>query len=730
MAAAAGITAAEAQADLLEMAQLLDKSSCSRRIRGELRAWQAAREEVASQTSGNSDVHSPSEAEADADEMAALLAGCRSARLRRELRPWCEARAREAASILAPAAVGASAGSADCAESERTEAAPGPAVDAAKSLPSIVVVGAAASSSAAGSACRLARALLAAPGAGAGDCEASASSAAAELKVDEATGMLTMETRLETKHYVARARCSALDIADSAERNGAAGGGAQSSRAAAVQEALRAADAVVLLWDSSEQDSFARVRSLYENACPAPEDADAEEEEERDRVLLCVAADEGAPDGEGDDGGGEDFDFCMDRGFEPIRCALDDASLRDARARFLGAPEGSGGSLLESDVDGTAGRIVEALLCHVWPGLQRKQAMAGAASADDGASTAEKEGALVVVLGPRRAGGRELVRALADGAVSPSVPPFNSLGARMELRTRYYSASLRLLAADSEDVRAAEAEAASCGAAAATGLPLHTAAGVILVFDAADAATFDAVRELYEHTESGGASGSSSSAGVRLCVAAAAACGTAGVPEPKLQERAETWCAENGFEFLACALDEPAFDSLRRGREEASRAPEARKGASLLRGGSGAEATGAVLAPATRILEALESHVWPGMRPRDGAGDPPLTCSIGGPASTAAAGGAATAAAKEAKVTRPVASAAGTATGAAGVPGAAGGGGGGDNLGVEALDQLADEIRKVRSMDDGERRRDRAMEVALQMARSMGLENDSDSDCG
>jgi len=63
--------------------------------------------------------------------------------------------------------------------------------------------------------------------------------------------------------------------------------------------------------------------------------------------------------------------WCLEHGFELLRCSLDAEDLGAARKSWLDARQ-SGRPLLAEDDDRGLERLVEALKCYEWPGCDFK----------------------------------------------------------------------------------------------------------------------------------------------------------------------------------------------------------------------------------------------------------------------------------------------------------------------------------------------------------------------
>lgn len=200
-------------------------------------------------------------------------------------------------------------------------------------------------------------------------------------------------------------------------------------------------------------------------------------------------------------------------------------------------------------------------------------------------SAMSEEGRILLV-GDSAVGKRQLLAAIG---ASPASEPGGAAHSQLRLDTKYYTADARV------ELRHID----QC-----TSLQLGDGAyeAVLLVFDVNRQASFEAVRAWYE-----GAGGSDADLPIRLAVGT----GLHRLPAPPGGQptrplwlaAAEEWCAEQLVELVEAAEDAAAVAT----GEAAAAAADVDEGA-----------TGAA-----RVREALEAHMWPGMRlkaaPRHGA---------------------------------------------------------------------------------------------------------------
>lgn len=698
-------------ADRAELAALL--GACrSLRARQELQQWIDHHDER--HPGGSFGVGDPAvtvdSLEADAAEMAALLKGCRRQRVRQCLQPWFDSASQKMRTLRNHSSEDLGAQSSNAAPLLKEQ-----------DLPIVVIAGARKTCTR-----RLLRVL-------------SGRSAAEGGEEVAADGIL------ETKYYTARVRYQVvdLDVELAATPDGAANSNLPDNAAA-----------VILLWDTSRPETFACLRREV-NARKSGAAEDEGRAAQPKGVQLCVAA-EGPAGGDaaalqGTGLEAQVLEWCAEQGFEHLCCPCGDGDLEVLSQRLQGAGELRGGAgLLSADTDGTALRILEALECHAWPGMEMRRergaagaaaagaapeagaaaapgrAAPGAAAAGDGRLTMlplKPDASLVVIAGAPSTGKRRLVRALADGLTLGGEERL----AYGRLDTKYYSARVcyQIVDLEPEDAR---------GESGGSSLP-HDAEATILLWDLARPETLGcarravaALREQRPYDREGGEA-EEEEEGVRLCVAVKGLGdgGAASRQEEALEEEALSWCAEHGFEHLCCAFDDSDLAAVR------ARLQVAREGSSA--GLLERDTDGTAL----RILEALECHSWPGltMKSQQGQG-----LQRGGAATAAAAAPAAELGAAAATRERAQGPGAGeaeaeaeaAAPAAPAMPGpAAAPAGRAQKKGVdadanagEAIERLSDEIRAVRAMENDAERRQRACEVAMRLAEALGVDSDSE----
>uniref|UniRef100_A0A7S4VKA9 Uncharacterized protein n=1 Tax=Alexandrium monilatum TaxID=311494 RepID=A0A7S4VKA9_9DINO len=489
-------------------------------------------------------------------------------------------------------------------------------------------------------------------------------SALADLRPD-ARVAAEVEGSIETRYYSARVRYCALSL----DAEGCSPGGVA---------LLRAASAVVLLWDLVRPETFLWARRAVD-ALEAPAGDGSEAAEGPDRVQVCVAVEPAGrssaelvaePVLERAEEGARVW--CADSGFEHLRCSLSADDLLSVRLRRRGTTAGDAGrgapllssgsaaagndGVGEEDFDGTPLRLLEALECHLWPNLERRRAPAAA-----GAERPAPALPTVVVAGDRGLGKRRLVEALTG--LRPEVGVSSGLPcAEGVLETRYYTARLCFVVLD-----AAEGDARR----AVAGVE-----GCILLWDPSRPETFASARGAYERCCS-----DTAGIGVRLCVSVRP--GT-GAPA----DEAGAWCSLGAFEPLELGLGDDGLGALRahwRGGGGCCRP--------LLAGGGVADAEED--GGAGRFVEALQCHAWTGLVRR---ARPPAAGDAG------PARGGATASAPAQRCS------------------------GSGEAGVETVERLAEEICRVRGIADEDERRSRACDVAMQLARSLGVDSEDDDE--
>mmetsp|Transcript_9252 Transcript_9252/g.25912 ORF Transcript_9252/g.25912 Transcript_9252/m.25912 type:complete len:655 (-) Transcript_9252:40-2004(-) len=485
----------------------------------------------------------------------------------------------------------------------------------------------------------------------------------------------TAQATIATKYYRARVRYCTLDVGPEA-------------LSLDVVSFLQSAAAVVLVWDLGHPATFQQVQQVGDAL------GREEDEEGPERVQLCVAVEAPLAEGTLEDGEDDARVWCASNGFEHLRCALGIADLEALRKwRCTGAD--AGGLLRGKDTDGTALRIIEALECHAeWPGAEpitQPVALPTKPLAEGSVLP------VVVVAGARGLGKRELVRALAGAS-----PGACAGWAEGILETRYYRVRLRFAVLDTDDTTQSSPGATPSDMALCQNFGLlGFAEGLIILWDVSRPETLVRACEAYERSlkpktdsrlvaeESEGINDERRTgvAGVRLCVAVAMDVGDlpSAPPEHRHEAQSREWCASYGFEHLHCTLRNGDFEALsRRWRSGGCGRP-------LLAGEGGEDG-------ACRIVEALQCHTWPGLEVK--------TRQLGPGAAT---GGSARSAEP---LEAPAAAAPREETGA---------------VAVEALEHFMEEIRQVRAITDEGQRRERACDVAMQLAESLGIDSDEDS---
>jgi len=306
-------------------------------------------------------------------------------------------------------------------------------------------------------------------------------------------------------------------------------------------------------------------------------------------------------------------------------------------------------------------------------------------------AVADQDAALVLLLGPSAARARALAMALATDGPANSDPAEQDVFASLE--TKYYTARIRFRVMD------VEIDSTVSGPAATS---LTSADGLILLWDVQRPSTFTAITCYFLAANADGNYGERDA--VRLCVAVLPEQCDGSESSDECVLRAAEWCADNGFEHVCCPLTQAALESARgRWLQQDSR------GASLL--GDDEEES------ANRIVEALECHSWPGLQPR--AADEkqlqgPTTCTVQPIQEVAKPAAVEPPRVEEPQAHRGEKAIAGPAQEQE------------EELSVDMVERFTDEIRQVRKMEDPLARQERAMEVAMQMARSWGLEDDED----
>mmetsp|Transcript_22947 Transcript_22947/g.78157 ORF Transcript_22947/g.78157 Transcript_22947/m.78157 type:complete len:692 (-) Transcript_22947:107-2182(-) len=688
---------AEVEADRAEMAAVL--AGCkSQRLRQELQNWPRpvfrppAR---GAEPMAAASAEAAAAVEADCAEMSALLQTCGRTRVRHELDPWLS-RAREELGRLrlaAPEAIAAAmSGGALPAGPSASSGAPAPSLAPAAAdgqLDTVVIAGARGTGKR-----RLLGALV-----GAADGAYAAA---------DGGGEILAEGVLETKYYVARVRYQVIDLVPGSETVLPSG-----------------AEAYLLLWDSSRPETFelaqASARCSLPGCAEGGDDAAAEEEEEG--VRLCIAA-QGLPGSQGSTAQAQKCEdaarwWCSESGFECLACPFGEDDFAALHGRLDSNRAGSPAGMLDDDTDGTLLRILEALECHSWPNLELKpkggnSAGASAAAARLAVAPAEPRGLdlpLVVAAGAPGLGQHELVQAMAG------VEVFGDRTVEAELNTKYYRARLSFCAVDL-DLAEDSADVPE---------QLRSASAVLLLCAVGHQVNFDSMCRLYAGAwpsdvadeadkDQGQKSdarallrlGGGCGAGVRLLVAVGDGGGSCGKDHTAWENKARLWCAENGLEFVRCTLDGASLEAV-----AARWRVGGRGGAPLL---AEPDAEGAA---ALRIVEALECHAWPNMEMQTST-----SSSTAGrrAAATVAEGGGHV---PEVAPSKAAAAEVSKAKGVQRLDDCEEGCHSAENT-VEAIGRFADEIRSVRATADEGARRDKACDLAMKLAEAFGVDSDSD----
>mmetsp|Transcript_50249 Transcript_50249/g.92840 ORF Transcript_50249/g.92840 Transcript_50249/m.92840 type:complete len:354 (-) Transcript_50249:44-1105(-) len=303
-------------------------------------------------------------------------------------------------------------------------------------------------------------------------------------------------------------------------------------------------------------------------------------------------------------------------------------------------------------------------------------------------AAADEDAAMVLLLGPTSARARALALALATDKAAVDLDPAKQ-DVFASLETKYYTARLRMRVVDVEIDTVSSASAPSLG----------DADGLILLWDVQQPSTFTAITSYYVSASPDGSHGERDA--VRLCVAVLPDQCDGSEGSDEFVMHAAEWCADNGFEHVCCQLTQAALATARsRWLQQDSR------GASLL--GEDEDES------ANRIVEALECHSWPGLQPRTAGAKQrqgPVQSEAQPPQEAEEPAAIEQSKAEETLAKRSEDSPAPAQE---------------EELSVDMMERFTDEIRQVRKMEDPHARQERAMEVAMQMARSWGLEDDDD----
>lgn len=570
VAEVAGCSAEDVSADCAEMEGLLLK--CRRpRVRRALAPWLRLQRD---QLGAHASEEASEEASADCAEMEALLQGCQRPRLRRELAPWLS-RQRSRFGFAPPAR--GQAGSCDRGEGDGRaqshlaaaaaagggsgmDSTLGAGCDASEPAPRLVLV--------VGDLGTRTRRLVAA--------------LAGEATLDGAAAVSATGT-LETKYYSVRLQYRAVDVGEDGVGPSDTG-------------LFRDADAVIMLWDTCRPSTFTQLGEVHASLLGA-RPGDGDDPAEADRVLICVAG-----DGLGAETGGEAAEaaeaaeaeartWCAEHGFEHLRCGLglEDLAMVQARSRGLG--QGRASSLLDSDCDDSACRILEALEGHPWPGLARKSAAGAEGPSPQCAPKAppHTEASRVLIAGAKGTRTRRLLSALAgvDGL-------HDAQTAVGTLETKYYSVRLAYSAVDLEPD-------------SAPGPEFESASAVLLLWDTSRPETFADVKRVTAALTSDDDDDVDVDR-VQICIAVDEDDSN---PDGIEDDAERAWCAGHGFEFLRCTLRDVDLSAVQ------SRVESGRRG--IFGGMLDADAEDSAL----RIVEAMESHEWPTLKLREAPGGSP-----------------------------------------------------------------------------------------------------------
>eukprot|EP00929_Paragymnodinium_shiwhaense_P090111 TRINITY_DN50324_c0_g1_i1.p1 TRINITY_DN50324_c0_g1~~TRINITY_DN50324_c0_g1_i1.p1 ORF type:complete len:660 (+),score=163.86 TRINITY_DN50324_c0_g1_i1:67-2046(+) len=481
---------------------------------------------------------------------------------------------------------------------------------------------------------------------------------------------------LETKYYSSRIRAQVVEVGDTELTEDAAG-------------LLKDADAVIAIWDTSQPSTFRTVSDVFAKASDSS-DKEIDEAVDRVQILLTTSA-EGVGDGEA--AVGEAQDWCFDHGFELLHCSCAAAELQKLEARLRRARQGDHGGFLRDD-DGdedTLERIAEALESHCWPALQRRSA------ASQGKQTEKHDvgdvGAGLPLLAfvslgddDGQAACERLIGALGTAEASSEAL----------VDTKYYTARIRLAAYKWPADAGREDE-------------LRSASGIVLVWDGvSEPPPFWRLRSIGEFLGVGGSTlvAESAAAGapaqLKLSLLLTGdSCGR------DLDEAAQLWCAESGFEHLPVSggLDAAGLAALqRRWRSDSGGVNSGiLAGTPLLANDTGSRSEHACC----RIAEALACHMWSSMEPKGSSGKAGISEGVPGRAD-----GSTTKQDLQKKPPKPEPVKEET---------------NGSEMGVDMFQQYAEEMKKVRAIDDHEIRRERACDVAMKLAGMFGFDNE-DSD--
>jgi len=183
---------------------------------------------------------------------------------------------------------------------------------------------------------------------------------------------------VDTKYYTAKLRLCAVDagvLVDPLSTNDPVA-------------VVRMAHALILLWDTKRPDTLASVCELF--AASGDVNPGLETKGNPDvRLLVGI-------DGQASDTCNKHIEsnqestiqsWCAQHGFECLYCAMNTEELKTLSTNWCSG--GRGASLLAAEKQGGAARIVEALQCCLWPGLEMKKNI-GAASIEGQGEPANK----------------------------------------------------------------------------------------------------------------------------------------------------------------------------------------------------------------------------------------------------------------------------------------------------------------------------------------------------
>jgi len=500
------------------------------------------------------------------------------------------------------------------------------------------------------------------------------------------------QAHLETKYYRALVHYRIIDITSD-------------EMTANAKTYIRNAEGIVLLWDAGQPKAFNRLCDFWHTVSNSEGESQSSMRDlldERDCVQLCVAA-EGLQE-KGDMGTVNTDDtsaitWCIDNGFEHLHCPMHAADLEVVRQNVQNAKRGIFSRLLDEDNEDSAVRIIEALQSHRWPGMElkdpecAKEPVRMDADADlDGAQasqTSSDRQPLVSILGAPSVGKRRLLQAMSGAdAASQSI--------EAEMETKYYTVKLKFHIIDALDGEGDQGGAVSL---------LEESSGVLLLWDSSRPETLATATRVYERAEIQ----KMRECGVKLCIEVLTTETSESKSTPSLPVL--DWCAEHGFEHLRCPFQEADLVAVQRRWQN-----QQTTGISLLTGDENMDS-------AERIVEALECHAWPGLvlkstaestkaKKHDKFKEAPGNDHPTSHKTDEANLGPAEKIEKEAP-TKPEKGGKSTQSQ--------------KQDPAQMMDCLAHEMREVRNIKDDAERRERAAEVAMRLAESLGID-DSDDD--